>query len=122
MQKDVRCEVNLLAMTFGKCLLREFVENLVYKNLTLNLFILKGFVLACHCYCFGGIFVCYIHTTQAQMNRFIVVFQELEKNLFFWPPIVWNTPIVWNKFLFDGPYSKLWWSTVLIWHNIFCHL
>ena len=35
-----------------------------------------------------------------------------EKKLFFWPPIVWNTPIVWNKFLFDGPYSKLWWSTV----------
>ena len=35
-----------------------------------------------------------------------------KKNYFFWPPIVWNTPIVWNKFLFDGPYSKLWWSTV----------
>ena len=29
------------------------------------------------------------------------------------PPIVWNTPIVWNIFLFDGPYCKLWWSNVL---------
>ena len=36
-----------------------------------------------------------------------------EKKLFFWPPIVWNTPTVWNKFLFDGAYSKLWWSTVI---------
>ena len=43
--KAIKMKTASFAISFGKCFLRNFVVNLDYKNLRLNLFILKGFVI-----------------------------------------------------------------------------